>query len=370
MSDRIRKVNSARPNPTGTSQLMRSLDDSMRPLDAVNNSDTEETFKDILLEDLVPYDDNDNVFGIDEAQVDAMADDIKKNGFHGSITVSKLNDGKYRILSGHQRALAAKKAGLHKIPANIDSNTSQTHQFEVWMKSNSLSRKQTPYRYYAMCYKAKLFIEERKKIGDPDFANATTRALIANMTNLSETQVGRYLRFGNLPAYTLQCCDNPTFPYTTVLKVAGFDGVRKEAFDHELKTYVEGREANGLELEPQDIKQLVAKVEKGKGDFFENDDNSKPVRHKRGKFYDLPDEAQQLYFDSYDSLKRRAKDFKENHDETTVLDEGVADLSVKLSCMVTDNANGVSDPKKLSAAIKLLEEDLKKLKEMDGVYEF
>lgn len=370
MSERIRKVNSSRPNPTGTSQLMRSIKSSMRPLDEIDDSETSAKFRDIKIEDLQPYEDNDNVFGVDQSQVDAMAEDIKKNGFHGAITVSKLPDGKYRILSGHQRVLAAQKAGLTSVPANIDDNLDQTHQFEVWMKSNALSRKQTPYRYYAMCAKAKQFIEERKRVGDPDFQDET-RPLIAKLTNLSETQVGRYMRFANLPPYTLKCCDSTTFPYTVVLKVAGFDQVKKEAFDHDLEKYVKSREESGLEIETSDLKQLIAKVEKGKSDYFEGDEPEPPKRNRRGKFYELPEDAQQLYYESYDSLKEEADKYKKEHkDDTPVIDDEVAEMGVKLSCLTSENTSGVSDPKKLSAAIKMLEESVKKLKSIKGVYEF
>ena len=56
-----------------------------------------------------------------EEKLDELANSIKKNGIIQPIAVrpSKSNTGKYEIVAGERRWLAAQKAGLHEIPVTI-----------------------------------------------------------------------------------------------------------------------------------------------------------------------------------------------------------------------------------------------------------
>lgn len=56
-----------------------------------------------------------------EEKLEELAKSIRKNGIIQPIAVrpSKLGDGKYEIVAGERRWLAAQRAGLHEIPVTI-----------------------------------------------------------------------------------------------------------------------------------------------------------------------------------------------------------------------------------------------------------
>ena len=53
-----------------------------------------------------------------EDKLDELSNSIKKNGIIQPIAVrrSKIGDGKYEIIAGERRWLAAQRAGLHNVP--------------------------------------------------------------------------------------------------------------------------------------------------------------------------------------------------------------------------------------------------------------
>ena len=73
----------------------------------------------------------------DEAKLEELANSIKKNGIIQPIAVRPTNSeaGKYEIVAGERRWLAAQKAGLHDIPVNI-LNLSDVESLEVAIVEN------------------------------------------------------------------------------------------------------------------------------------------------------------------------------------------------------------------------------------------
>ena len=72
-----------------------------------------------------------------EDKLDELAKSIKKNGIIQPIAVrpSKSNPGKYEIVAGERRWLAAQKAGLHEIPVTI-LDLSDVESLEVAIVEN------------------------------------------------------------------------------------------------------------------------------------------------------------------------------------------------------------------------------------------
>ena len=84
-----------------------------------NASETSSTV-DILISNLIEDEENEKLCGeITQESIDSLALDIKHDGFKGSILAYTIEDGLYRIESGHKRVRAAKKAGLTKLPVII-----------------------------------------------------------------------------------------------------------------------------------------------------------------------------------------------------------------------------------------------------------
>ncbi len=72
-----------------------------------------------------------------EEKLEELANSIKKNGVIQPIAVrrNKTNDGKYEIVAGERRWLAAQKAGLHEIPVTV-LDLSDVESLEVAIVEN------------------------------------------------------------------------------------------------------------------------------------------------------------------------------------------------------------------------------------------
>jgi len=68
----------------------------------------------------------------DENKIIELAQSIKKNGLIQPIAVREDKNGKYEIIAGERRWLAAQKAGLHEVPVVIlDLNDTQTLELAI-----------------------------------------------------------------------------------------------------------------------------------------------------------------------------------------------------------------------------------------------
>ena len=72
-----------------------------------------------------------------EAKLEELANSIKKNGIIQPIAVRPLKSepGKFEIVAGERRWLAAQKAGLHEIPVNV-LDLSDVESLEVAIVEN------------------------------------------------------------------------------------------------------------------------------------------------------------------------------------------------------------------------------------------
>jgi ParB family chromosome partitioning protein len=71
----------------------------------------------------------------DEANLNSLAESIKRKGVLQPILVMKLNDGSYQLIAGERRLRASKIAGLNEIPAII-TELSREDQLEVAILEN------------------------------------------------------------------------------------------------------------------------------------------------------------------------------------------------------------------------------------------
>ena len=89
--------------------------------------------------DLKPY--KDHPFKpYNEKRLDDMADSIRTTGVQHPIIVRKLTRGKYEILSGHNRVLASKVAGLDIIKAIVYEKLNDEEARHIVMVTNILQR--------------------------------------------------------------------------------------------------------------------------------------------------------------------------------------------------------------------------------------
>ena len=68
----------------------------------------------------------------DEKKIEELTQSIKKNGIIQPIAVRPHNDGKYEIVAGERRWLAAQNAGLHEVPVVIlELNDTQSLELAI-----------------------------------------------------------------------------------------------------------------------------------------------------------------------------------------------------------------------------------------------
>ena len=99
--------------------------------DAKNNETNKVAISDLIRNPYQPRE------AFNEAKLEELANSIKKNGIIQPIAVrpTKSELGKYEIVAGERRWLAAQKAGLHDIPVNV-LDLSDVESLEVAIVEN------------------------------------------------------------------------------------------------------------------------------------------------------------------------------------------------------------------------------------------
>lgn len=85
--------------------------------------------RELPIEQLVETETNEYIFGISDLDVERLSEEIRDHGFSGSISVMDLENGKYQIISGHQRFRAVKKLGWKTIPCMVSPRMSTESQY-------------------------------------------------------------------------------------------------------------------------------------------------------------------------------------------------------------------------------------------------
>ena len=122
----------------------------------------------------------------DEEALDDLAESIKQLGVIQPITVRKISDDKYQIISGERRFRAAQKAGLSKIPSYIKTAEDET-VMQMALVEN-VQREDLNAIEIALSYKA---LTETQNL---------TQEKISALVGKKRATVSNYLRLLKLPA--------------------------------------------------------------------------------------------------------------------------------------------------------------------------
>ena len=348
-----RRVVSAGTSSSAVNSVMRQADSFRKERERIENLSAEEQknlAKDIPVDQLVPFPENEDVFGLDETQISVTADMIRSHGFWGAIWVAPYRD-RYMIISGHQRWKAAIEAGQKTIPAfiyNIDQETA----YRMWIDSNQLQRKSTPYAKFKLIESARKHIQERADAGDPNYTDINIYDKLVELTHIPKAGISRYERISKFPEFTRNCCRDENFPYTIVLPVAKFQDDQKYAFDTALKQYMAGCHNDPS---PEMLRSLVR--------TFSIPDKA------RNTYSSLPDNEKALYDSARDRLARTYAKFTfgkqhESHD----VDTNLENLAMHLNFFLDDSEAKITDPKRVTASIDMLNRCIRKLRSQNGVY--
>ena len=172
-----------------------------------NNADGEVAkITKIRIDDLVPYHGHDGsqsqTFG--GVRLDDLVDSIKRIGLEKPIIVRSLNEGKYQILSGHNRVSATKTLGQSMIDAIIKDNLSEHEAEEVYFDSNLNQQSFKDWNYSqrldAIRYTDKKIKEKSEQGKRSDLAGNKTAVQNRQKSKTSTTRDKMSVRLGIAPA--------------------------------------------------------------------------------------------------------------------------------------------------------------------------
>ena len=105
---------------------------------------------------------------LNKQALEELAENIKENGILQPLTATKLEDGRYQLIAGHRRLLAATKAGLATVPVIVLDKTEE--EIAVLAVIENLQREDLNFFEQAMAIQS-----------------------LMNSQNLTQTQVGQKL---------------------------------------------------------------------------------------------------------------------------------------------------------------------------------
>ncbi len=169
-----------------------------------------------------------------------MVESVKENGILNPIIILKKEDGAYEILSGHNRAGAARLANLKTVPCIVKENLSEEQAYTYVIETNLMQRSFSDLlptekalvlkiRYEKIASQGKRndlqkeinnleqgIIEKESKAED----KTDSRKALGKEYNLSGASIARYLRLNELSDFWKQDVDNEKIGLTMAVELS------------------------------------------------------------------------------------------------------------------------------------------------------
>ena len=132
----------------------------------------------------------------EDAQFRATMDSVEKDGFLEDIIVTPAEaEGKYRIISGHRRVMAARKLGKTAVPCKVRRYPDKLSELRALMGANVHRRSLSP---FDMARQLETLREVLSESGQLPEGTKEQAELMAAQSDLSRATVERYLDLLNL----------------------------------------------------------------------------------------------------------------------------------------------------------------------------
>lgn len=82
-----------------------------------------------------------------QKSLDNLAENIRQSGFSEPLLVTPLENGRYRIISGHDRAKAARLVGIKEVPCSIAEGLDEEMQKLQTVRMNVIRKKLSPGKF-------------------------------------------------------------------------------------------------------------------------------------------------------------------------------------------------------------------------------
>jgi len=181
--------------------------------------DTKQNFQEISLDQLVPF--ANHPFKLYEGQrFTDMVESVRENGVLTPIIVRPIADGKYEILSGHNRVAAAREAGLESVPAIVREGLNDDEAMFIVTETNLIQRSFNDMKHSEKAVVIAVHYDSIKKKSGyrtdlledvatlSQVATRSTRGKIGEQYGLSKDTINRYLRINKLIPMLKEKIDN------------------------------------------------------------------------------------------------------------------------------------------------------------------
>ena len=144
----------------------------------------------VPIHDLEPS--SDNFYSVE--QIKELKESLAAFGIKQNLVVKQLENGKYRVIAGHRRRLAALSLleegnkEFEKVPCMIETEEDELRERLLLITTNSTARQLSDWEKIQQAKEMKSILEQIKK---RDKIPGRLRDLIASVLDTSPTQVGR-----------------------------------------------------------------------------------------------------------------------------------------------------------------------------------
>ena len=176
----------------------------------------------------------------EDAQFQATMDSVEKDGFLEDIIVTPAEaEGKYRIISGHRRVMAARKLGKTAVPCKVRRYPDKLSELRALMGANVHRRSLSP---FDMARQLETLREVLSESGQLPEGTKEQAELMAAQSDLSRATVERYLDLLNLNETMTGWAERGEMTMTDAYEMARRKNVHLQAAVEE---YVAHNNANG-----------------------------------------------------------------------------------------------------------------------------
>lgn len=174
----------------------------------------------------------------DGKRLEDMVENVKEHGVVTPIIVRPTHDGKYEILSGHNRANAAKIAGMETIPGLIKEGLSDDEATLLVINLNFNQRGFTDLSYRdRITAISQLYAITKKQGKRSDLAeeveNDETRSAAEETSSkydLSPRMIRRYVKLSELNDHIIDMLDDETLPFMAAYEIAFLNHREQQLF--------------------------------------------------------------------------------------------------------------------------------------------
>ena len=193
---------------------------------AVSKSDTGRELMQVDIDDLVSNDAN--FYAVDEDKLEELKNSIALSGIMDPPTVTRAEDGKYRLISGHRRTAAVRalvkegREDLRKVPVFVRSPKSAAMEELELIMANSTARVLTSAEISQAAQRVERLLYDLKEQG-VDFPGRM-RDHVAEACNVSKTKLANlHMIETNLSPHFKRLWQDGKLPDATALEIARGD---------------------------------------------------------------------------------------------------------------------------------------------------